>query len=75
MAYHDMANSTLSLLFGDWYLGADYSVQIFVILSDSEETVLGFALCHPRVNQMSFLTFSKTSVCVLPVMKINQIHI
>lgn len=72
MAYYCFANSNLSLLFGDWYLRADYLVQIFVILSNSEETVLGFALCHPRVHEMSLLTFSKTSICVLPVMKIHK---
>ena len=44
-------------------------------LSDSEQTILIFALCNPRVNQMSLLTFSKMSVCVLPVTKINEIHI
>jgi len=76
MAYLDVANvRALCLLFGDWYIGADYAIQRFVILSDSEQTVLGFALCHPRINQMSLLTFSKIFVCVLPVMTINQIHI
>lgn len=58
--YHDTANSALSLIFEALYFGADIC-DLF--LFNSEVAILGFTLCHPRVNQMSLLTFSKTSVC------------
>lgn len=60
MGYHDVANSALSLIFETLYFGADICDSF---LFHSEGAVLGFALCHPRVSQMSLLTFSKTSAC------------
>ena len=73
MACYCLANSAFwrlvswSLLFGTDICDS--------FLSDSEQTVLIFALCHLKVNQMSLLTFSQISVCMLPLMKINQIRI
>lgn len=60
MGYHEAANSALPLIFEALYFGADICGSF---LFNSEGVVLGFALCHPRVNQMSLLTFSKPSVC------------
>lgn len=60
MGYHDAANSALTLIFEALSFGADFC-DLF--LFNSEEAVLGFAPCHPRVNQMSLLAFSKPSVC------------
>lgn len=60
VGYHDAANSALSLIFEALYFGADIC-DLF--LFNSEGAILHFALCHPRVNQMSLLTFSKTSMC------------
>lgn len=56
MGYHEAANSALPLIFEALYLGADICDSF---LFNSEGVVLSFALCHPRVNQMSLLTFSK----------------
>lgn len=60
MGYHDAANSALSLIFEALYFGADICESF---LFNSDGAILGFALCHPKVNQMSLLTFSKTSLC------------